>query len=116
MSLFDKICSDDSGSKEAVLESITNQIAVIFANRNDQYWAFDIDNKAIIQVHDLFKQDIFSVAFSRQLARVLEVFDRRIKDVSVVVTVINSQTVVFISGYYVFGGAKVPITNLKFSI
>lgn len=116
MSLFEKICEQEVNTQEFLIESVTNQIAIIFANRNDQYWAFDVDKLEMIAVHDLFKMDLFSPSFARGLARAIQVFDRRIKDVKIDVIIEKSQVVIFINANVRFQETVVPIVNLKFAL
>ena len=97
MSFFQKIAQDvyEDGT-ETLIQSVVEQMAILFSNRNDKYWAYDFKNGAIVALHDVFKMDYLSPEFARKLGYIISVFDPRIENVKVAVQSANFGAKIFI--------------------
>lgn len=84
MSFFQKIAEDvyETGPS-ALIQSVAEQMAILFSNRNDKYWAFDFTKQTIVPLHDVFKMDYLSPEFSRKLGYIISIFDPRLANVKV---------------------------------
>ncbi|WP_342261873.1 hypothetical protein [Alphaproteobacteria bacterium endosymbiont of Tiliacea citrago] len=76
MSLFTKILSL---KEKNVIESIIENLQVLFSNRTDEYWSYDNNSQSIVALHDIFKLDKFSEDFLYKLSCGIELWDPRIK-------------------------------------
>jgi len=86
MSFFQKIAEDVyETSQNTLIQSVGEQMAILFSNRNDKYWAFDFSKQTIVPLHDVFKMDYLSPEFSRKLGHIISIFDPRLANVKVVV-------------------------------
>jgi hypothetical protein len=113
VSFFEKLLGEESiDSEQNFIKSVTNQIAILFANRNDQYWAYDFKNKEIMPLHELFKLEYTSNEFLKKFAKTICAFDRRIEKVDVSTDKINGQLKLIIDATSIFQEKKIKIPTI----
>lgn len=118
MSLLKKFFDEEKeqDSENNLINSVMNQIAILFSNRNDCYWTYDFTNEQIIAIHEIFKLQYSSIEFSQKLAKAIEVFDRRIKNVKVNVEKIGASFKIAIDAQVEIENKLIKIPKLRFDI
>ncbi len=114
MSFFEKIAQEYyDESHDGLIQSVAEQMAILFSNRNDKYWAYDFNKRKMVGIHDVFHLDYYSPEFEKKLAYALGIFDRRIFDikVSVVKTHCGAQVFVECKAMYYDQVIKIPVLS-----
>lgn len=117
VSFFEKIAGIiEENSHDALLKSVVEQIAILFSNRNDAYWAYDFRKGELCAIHEIFKIDYFSPEFSRRLSRVIEIFDARIISAKVNVTKEKGAPIVTVDCVAMHEGKRVVLQPISFNL
>ena len=99
MSFLERINDNDLDN----MQSIVNQIAIIFSNRNDVYYTYDFKRLKLIAVHEIFKFDYFSPEFSLRLKECIEAVDPRVENIIINVSKDNDKIMIEIDGQLISG-------------
>ena len=97
MSFFEKITQEFyDETANSVMRSVAEQLATLFSNRHDKYWAYDFIKQKPLALHEVFKFDYYSPEFAKKLAYAITVFDTRVFDVQVSVAKAQCGAQIFI--------------------
>lgn len=118
MSFFAKIAKeyDEADAKHAFVHSIAEQVAMLFSNRHDKYWAYDFKKNEICPIHEIFSIDYILPEFSRRLARAIEVFDRRVSNARVDVKRDVGSVKIMVNGNAKFEGKVLKLPTMVFTL
>lgn len=118
MSFIDKFIgrAESVDPKARMIESITINIANMFANRCDEYWAYDFVAGELVAIHEAFKKDPFSQDFAAYLTRAIAVYDNRIRNISVEVIRREGEVSVMINGCCKCGDEILALPAMKFKL
>jgi hypothetical protein len=116
MTFFEKITGNYDPSERKLIESIMDQLNILFSNRNDPYWAYDVKNKKTCAIHEIFLLDYLSPEFAHKLARAIEIFDPRVFNVKIKVIKKNLEINIIINGKYIFNNSQNSLPKLEFNI
>lgn len=119
MSFFNKISQYEDfelDDKTMLINSIAQQLEILFSNRNDKYYVYDFANKEIIAIHEVFQLNYLLPEFSRKLVQVIQAFDSRMKNTVVSVVKTQMGMKIMISSNAIMQDKLIKIPDMSYMI
>jgi|GEM_PF-2319689 len=117
MSFFEKIAEEYyEDTQEGLIQSVAEQMAILFSNRHDKYWAYDFAQRTMVPIHEVFNISCFAPEFARKLAYAIEVFDKRVFDVQVSVAPMHCGAKIYIECKARYYDEVIKIPTLSFDL
>ena len=90
---------EEQSKEKTLAESVLEEINIILESKSSPYFTYDFKNKVIENIKEPFDHEITSPEFKTLLAKVIEVFDPRVKSVSIETEKIGAKGIIKIKGY-----------------
>lgn len=101
---------------EALIESVINQLIILFSNRNDKYYAYDFKEAKVVAIHEIFQLDYAAPEFAKALVFGIKAFDARLFDIKLSVSTKQNGYSLFIECKATHKDITVEIPQLAFDL